>query len=84
MYDALGARMAQMLTMDRLPVSSSGSRDGSESGSTGDSSSSSGSGSGTDSLFVTENDVVLPHHLSLMAWSFAKQVGSPMVPHNLT
>jgi hypothetical protein len=26
-------------------------------------------------LFSLDNDIVLPHHLSLVAWSFAKQVG---------
>jgi hypothetical protein len=35
---------------------------------------SSSSGSSIDSLFLSPNDLVLPHHLSLVAWSFAKQV----------
>lgn len=34
----------------------------------------SSSNSGMDSLFLSPNDLVLPHHLSLVAWSFAKQV----------
>jgi hypothetical protein len=62
LYHALGERMVQLLQMDR------GAADGLPS------SSSSSSSSGGDSLFSLDNDIVLPHHLSLVAWSFAKQV----------
>lgn len=63
LYDALAGRMVQLLQMDR-------------GGAAGTEGQPEGSGSSTDSLFSVANDVVLPHHLSLVAWSFAKQVGA--------
>jgi hypothetical protein len=96
LYDALAARMVQLIERDRghtaVDTSSSSSSDSSidatssrESSSSGgsstdsstsdSSSSSSSSDSSIDSLFLSEHDIILPHHLSLVAWSFAKQVG---------
>lgn len=61
LYDALAARMVQLIALDRGADTA-------------------GSSSATDasheSLFTAVNDEVLPHHLSLVAWSFAKQVRS--------
>lgn len=62
LYDALAGRMVQLLQLDRGAAGTEGQPEG--------------SGPSTDSLFSVANDVVLPHHLSLVAWSFAKQVGS--------
>lgn len=70
LYDALAGRMVQLIEQDR-PANSSSSSDGDGSSDT----SSSSRGGSSDSLFLSENDLVLPHHLSLTAWSFAKQVG---------
>lgn len=64
LYDALAGRMVELIEQDRGADSSDGDGD----------SGSSGSGGSNDSLFLSPNDVVLPHHLSLVAWSFAKQV----------
>ena len=61
LYHSLGERMVQLLQMDR--------------GAAGHGLPSSSSGGSGDSLFSLDNDIVLPHHLSLVAWSFAKQVG---------
>jgi hypothetical protein len=57
--------MVELIAQDRTADSSSSSSSSSSGG---------GSSSSIDSLFVSPNDVVLPHHLSLVAWSFAKQV----------
>lgn len=66
LYDALAGRMVELIEQDRGADSCSSSSSDGDSGS-------GGSGS-NDSLFLSPNDVVLPHHLSLVAWSFAKQV----------
>lgn len=61
LYDALAARMVQLIALDRRADTTS---------------SSSASDASHGSLFTAVNDEVLPHHLSLVAWSFAKQVRS--------
>lgn len=58
LYNALAMQMVQLLAIDRVSAGSAGSD----------------SSAVRDSLFLSEDDLVLPHHLSLVAWSFAKQV----------
>jgi uncharacterized membrane protein YgcG len=78
LFDALAARALQLLQSSHLEDA------GGSSGAVGDSSSSSSSGGGSSSssssggsvrLLTADGEEVLPQHLALLAWSFAKQVG---------